>query len=512
MVNKHQTRAARNIAWCERHLRLPSGPKAGQPFKMAPFMREDFRAIYDNPHGTRRAIISRGRKNAKTTECAMILLLHLVGPEAVPEGRLYSASNSQDQAAVVFDLAAAMVRRSPTLNDFVTIRDTIKELACNHAELMTEFKALSSESSTAFGINPALIIHDELGQVRGPKSRLYSALETAAGANNTLSLIISTQAATDADLLSVLIDDAAKGRDPRTVLRFSTADPEADPFKVATIRQANPAYDLFMNREEVRSQAADARAMPSQEAEYRNLILNQRIEVQAPYVSPGVWKLGAREVAEMPGAGHFGGLDLSASNDLTALVEVAHVGEEMHVWPTFWLPSEGLAEKARKDRVPYDLWAREGYLQTTPGRTVDYDWVAPLLLSRLRAGLERLAFDRWNMRFLKPALERAGATEDDLAKLVEFGQGFVSMAPALRTLDTYVLNDRLVHGGHPVLGMCAAHAVVKADPAGNRKLVKLSETKRIDGMVALTMAVATAANPEFALSTLIEVPEDYEIA
>ena len=199
------TRAERNIAWVERYCRIPEGKNVGKPLKLAPFMVEDFKAIYDNPAGTRRAIISRGRKNAKTTESALILLLHLCGPEARPNSQLFSAAQSRDQAAVLFALAAKMVRMSPELAGVVVIRDTAKQLAC--PELGTLYRALSADASTAYGLSPVLTVHDELGQVRGPKSDLYEALETATAAQEEpLSIIISTQAPTDADLLSVLID------------------------------------------------------------------------------------------------------------------------------------------------------------------------------------------------------------------------------------------------------------------------------------------------------------------
>jgi phage terminase large subunit-like protein len=225
------------------------------------------------------------------------------------------------------------------------------------------------------------------------------------------------------------------------------------------------------------------------------LVLNQRVEANDPYVSVSVWKENGGEPAALTGVESFGGLDLSAASDLTAYVRVAWINGDLHVRPQFWLPKQGLLEKARADRVPYDIWERDGFLSATPGATVDYDYVAPFLLAELRSGVTRLAFDRWNMRFLRPALDRAGATEADLAKMVEFGQGFQSMSPALRSLDTVLLNGRMRHGNHPVLTMCAANAVVKSDPAGNRKLVKLQSNRRIDGMVALAMAVATAGEP-----------------
>jgi len=491
-----RTRAERNIAWCERHLRLPEGRFVGQPLVMAEFMREDFRAIYDNPAGTRRAVISRGRKNAKTTESAMLLLLHLAGPEARPNSQMFSAAQSREQAAVLFELAAKMVRMSETLSQFVGIRDTAKQLYCQ--ELGTLYRALSAEASTAFGLSPVLTIHDELGQVRGPRSPLYEALETATAAQEApLSIIISTQAPTDEDLLSVLIDDARGGHDPRTVLRLATADEDADPFHADTIRQANPAFDVFMNREEVLSMAEDARRMPSREAEFRNLVLNQRIESHSPYVARAVWNANAGQpAAEIGDAPVYVGVDLSAVSDLTALVEVVPLGDEWHVYPTFWLPESGLVERSRKDRVPYDVWAKKGHLTLTPGATVDYDYVADHMAElHRRRNVQAVAFDRWNMRFLRPYLEKT-LPEDELAKWSGFGQGFQSMSPALRSLDGLMLKESLRHGGHPVLAMCAANSVVKADPAGNRKLVKVGPNKRIDGMIALAMAVAIAETHE----------------
>jgi phage terminase large subunit-like protein len=197
------TRGELNIAWCEDHLHLPEGRFVGQPLKMAEFMKADFRAIYDNPDGTRRAIISRGRKNAKTTECACILLLHLCGPEHRINSQMFSCAQSRDQAAVLFSLAAKVVRLSPKLQSVITIRDTAKELLC--PALGTSYKALSAEVSTAYGLSPALTVFDEVGQVRGPRSALYEALETATAAQaDPLTIIISTQAPNDQDLLSVL--------------------------------------------------------------------------------------------------------------------------------------------------------------------------------------------------------------------------------------------------------------------------------------------------------------------
>jgi phage terminase large subunit-like protein len=491
-------RSTKNIRWIEKHCVIPEGKNVSKPLKIAPFMKDDFRAIYDNPHGTRRAILTRARKNSKTTEASLILLLHLCGPEAKPNSQLYSTALSRDQAAVLFNLAAKIVRLSPTLRNAIVIRDSAKQLL--FPNMGTMYRALSAESSTAFGLSPAVVIHDEAGQIRGPRSALYEAMETATAAQEQpLSVIISTQAPTDNDLLSILIDDAAQGHDPRTVLRMHTAPTELDPFSKEAIRAANPAFGLFMNQAEVLAMAEDARRMPARQAEYENLVLNRRVEMANPFVSKAVWdEGGSPTIEDLAGKPVYGGLDLSATNDLTALVLIAQHDGKWHVKPTFWLPAEGLRERARQDRVQYDLWHSQSFLEATPGRSVDYEYVAEHMLGLFdRLDIRKIGFDRWAWVHFRKWLLNVGFDEQQLEeRFVPFGQGYASMSPALRDLESELLASRIVHGGHPVLTMCAANAVVSKDPAGSRKLDKAKSRGRIDGMIALAMAMGVAATEQ----------------
>jgi phage terminase large subunit-like protein len=492
-----ETRAERNIWWIEECCRVPSGhaQMVGKRVVLREWQRDCLRAIYDNPHGTRRAILSFGRKNGKTALSAFLLLLHLCGPEAKANSAMYSAAQSRDQAGLLFDLAAKCVRLSPELYPFIQIRQTAKEIVC--PELGTFYKALSAEATTAFGLNPALTIFDELGQVRGPRSTLYEALETATGAqDDPLSIIISTQAPTDADLLSVLIDDALAGNDPRVIVRLYSADQALDPFDEETIKRANPAFGDFLNKAEVLAMAEDARRMPSRESEFRNLILNQRVDRNSPFVSASVWAGCGGVPLPIDGVPVYGGLDLSATADLTALVLIGEIDGVWQVHPTFWLPSVGLSTKSRADRVPYDLWQAQGHLQAAPGKSIEYEYVAEHLRDAFqRYDIRKIGFDRWNWKNLRPWLSKAGFDEYDLeTRFVEYGQGVASMSPALRELESDLLNRKLAHGMHPVLTMCAAGAVVWSDAAGNRKLHKALSASRIDGMVALTMARGVAAS------------------
>lgn len=491
------TRGQRNIEWIEANCCVPDGPRVGQLVILTPHQRADILAIYDNPHGTRRVIISYGRKNGKTMFAALLILLHLVGPESIQNGQLYSAARSKDQAAIVFAYAGQMVRASPTLGDHVGIRD-------NDAELYspgrgTEYKALSAEAKTKFGLNPCFIVHDELGQVEGPFDKLYEALETATGAQlNALSVIISTQAATNADLMSLLIDAArsTEDPDPTTVLRiYECPDDFADVFTDEALRLANPAFDQFQNADELRRMARDARKMPTRESSYRNLVLNQRCQARASFVSRATWEALKGEVGEpLPGVKQALGLDLSEVNDLTALVRSWDNGDgKTRIKAHFWLPEEGIRERSIRDKVPYDVWAKQGWITLIPGKTIDYEHIVPEVVAMFKTGSVAAAgFDRWNWKHFVKALERGKFPNRHMDKWKQIAMGGSTMAPALRSLEQKILESTLVHDGNPVMNMCVGNAVVSSSDKSNRRLEKARARGRIDGLVALAIAEATS--------------------
>ncbi len=504
------TRGERNIAWVETHLRIPEGRDVGKPFRLRPFQREIILGIYDNAVPTRYAIISLAKKNAKTTLSGAILLLHLCGPESTQNSQLYSTGQSREQAAVIYALATKMVLASVELRGVVSCRESAKELVC--PERGTLFKALAADAHTAHGKSPKLAIHDELGQVRGPRSDLFDAIETADMAHDEpLSIIISTQAPTDGDLLSVLIDDALKKNDPATVLFLWTADEAGHEddrdwiFSEEALLQANPAYGDFVSAVSLKAKAERAKRMPAIEATYRNYNLNQRVDSTSPLIPQSVWKAntGEPDRTALDGAIYVG-LDLSARNDLTALVYIAQDEAKLwHVWAEFFAPSLGLIERSRRDRVPYDVWASEGLITLTPGASVDYEIPAARLLELCEDGdVAAVAFDRWRMDVFMKELARLLGIDtqaEDMADRVRevvplkpHGQGFRDMSPAIEALESALLNEQIRHGGNPVLTWCAANARATQDPAGNRKLDKSRATGRIDGIQALAMAFGGA--------------------
>lgn len=482
------TRGERVVAFVERYCLVPDGAHVGKPIKLADFQRRFILAVYDNPHGTRRAYLSVGRKNGKTALIACLLLAHLVGPEAKLNAQLVSGALSRDQAALVFNLAAKMVQLSPELSKIVRIVPSGKRLI--GLPMNTEYKALAAEGRTAHGLSPALAILDEIGQVKGPQNDFVDAITTSQGAHEEpLLLVISTQAPTDADLLSIWLDDAIRSEDPAMICHLYAAPDDCELTDREAWKAANPALGLFRSEQDVEEQARQAERMPATENTFRVLTLNQRRNMVSAFVSPGVWKAGNGEPGALDGL-VYGGLDLSATTDLTALVLTCRRDGVLHVHPFFWMPQDSVAEASKRDRAPYDVWVKRGYLRTTPGRVIDYDFVARDI-GQICAGLNvgKIGFDRWRMDRMKGAMERQGV---DLP-LQEFGQGYASMSPALDALEADLLAERVRHGGHPVLTMCAANAVAVPDPAGNRKLDKSKATGRIDGMVALAMAEGVEA-------------------
>jgi phage terminase large subunit-like protein len=236
--------------------------------------------------------------------------------------------------------------------------------------------------------------------------------------------------------------------------------------------------------------------MPARESEFRNLVLNQRVESSSPFIGPDVWKSCGGEPRDLRGCSVYAGLDLSATRDLTALIIVG-LDPLTGIWsvkPIFWLPEEGIVERSQADRVPYDLWGRAGYIELVPGRSISYEYVAGRLRELFAEyDVRCVAFDKWGFPHLRPWLEKAGFSETMIKeRFLEFPQGFKSMSPALRDLEAAILDRKVRHSDHPVLSMCAANAVIVSDPAGNRKLDKNKSSGRIDGMIGLVMALAAA--------------------
>lgn len=469
---------------------VPEGALVGRPLALRPWQRAILRN-FDDPR-LRRLIISMPRKNGKSALIAFLVLAALCGPLAQQNGQVYSAARSRDQASIVFRLAKNMIGQSPFLTAKLKIRDSIKEIHCTSTGVT--YRAISADAKQAHGYSPFMVIHDELGQVRGQTDDLYDALETSGGAQSRFtSVIISTQAPTDQALLSTLIDDAlANPQDPSTRIVLYAAPDGADPFEPQTWAMCNPALGDFRSLKDVQDLAARAKRMPSQESAFLNLYLNRRISEAQSFISPSVWGAGARPINdalfyEEP---VFGGLDLSQTTALTALVLAVRdpASDEHHLKAHFFMPAATLAERAATDRAPYVAWAERGLIEAVPGSVIDLDYVVARIVDLTRGmHLGEIRYDRWRIEEFKAAAARAGAR----IEMIPHGQGYAAMAPSLDRFERLAVEGKLVHGANPVLTWNFANVIIRKDPAGNRKMDRAQvNMARIDGAVAAVMATA----------------------
>jgi phage terminase large subunit-like protein len=492
------------IAFMER-LIVPSGKGRGEPLKLREWQKKLIRDALDpqNPDGTRRirrAIWSFARKNGKTALAAALLLAALVGPLAIPNGEVYSAATTREQAAVVYKMASQMVKADPELNELCKCLDNSKRIVCYH--LNSFYQALAAEAGSTHGQNPHFAIYDELAQAK--TRELYDVINTSFDAQpNALFLVISTQSSDAGSVMSDLVDDAllqSKGLldDPTFTGAIYVVPDDADPLDESVWHLANPALGDFKMLAGMQAQAAKAARSPAAMAAFRNLHLNQRVDSEVAFLAADDWRQCEAPPGEIPaGRTVHLGIDLSGKRDLTAIVGVFPRADgqtaDMRSW--FFTPSEDLAERSKLDGAQYPVWRDQGWLNAIPGRTVDLGFVARKIIElNQRYNIAGIRYDRWRIDDLKAELENHGF-DIEKTPMNPNGQGFKDMAPAIDSFEEVIVNKHLFHDGNPALTYCLANVKLTIDPAGNRKFDKRARNKRIDGAVAGAMAVQDWKRP-----------------
>ena len=284
------TRGERVIAFIHKYCLVPEGRLVGQPMELMDFQKKFITDIYDNPAGTSRAYLVMARKNGKSALIAAICLAHIVGPEARQNSQIVSGAMSREQASLIFKLMQKMIGLSPDLRSKSVTRITPSQKMITGVMMNVEYRAISAEAGTAHGLSPVLVLIDEIGQIRGPRSDFIDALTTSQGAHdNPLLIALSTQAATDNDLLSRLIDDAESSQDPRVVSHVYKAPDGCDLLDRNAWLAANPALGVFRSEQDMADLAATADRIPSEANKFMWLNLNQRIEATSPFISKKLW-------------------------------------------------------------------------------------------------------------------------------------------------------------------------------------------------------------------------------
>lgn len=486
---------------------------AGQPFDPRPWQVAIIRELFgrmreDDPmrRSYRTCYIEIPRKNGKSEIAAALALYGLIG-EGIQGAEVYSAAADRDQAALVFNVAAQMVRNDPVLASRLKIIDSQKRIVDHKTGSF--YRAISAEAYSKHGFNASMVIYDELHAA--PNRELWDVLSTSMGARSEPLMIAITTAGYDRHSICWQQHEYASrvlaGHvDPSFYPVIYAAPEDSDWTDEEVWKRANPALNDFRDIDDMRTLAHRAKENPADQNVFRRLYLNQWTEQSERWLDMAAWdecvgRCGWKELRERyRGKPCIGGLDLSSRTDLTALVLVFEDSDDgMALVPFFWVPQEGAAKRSRTDRVPYEQWIADGMISATPGNVVDQGFIREDIHKLAKAyKLKEIAFDPWNATKLSVELQ------DDGLQVVEMRQGFRSLSEPTKHLGALVTGRKLRHGGHPVLRWMASNMVVRQDPNGNLAPDKSKVTERIDGIVASIMGIAaTLVNqdrePEYAM-------------
>ena len=494
--------ADRAVRWIRDFCRHTTGEWAGRPFVLSPWEDDLVRTIFGwkRADGTRRyriVWVEVARKNGKTTLAAAIAL-YMTFADGEPAAQVYSIAGNGDQARIVFEEASRMVMMNPALHG-----DGAADVFKPSIFIMrtgSSFKPLSSSAKTKHGLNPHGVIGDEVHVWKDREQ--FDVMQTAVGARRQPLQIYITTAGYDRNSIAwELHDTAVKVRDgvldlPWFLPVIFAADPEDDWTDPATWRKANPNMGISVSEKHLAEQCASAQATPAQENVFKRLHLNIWTDAASRWIKMEDWDRGATPeftpelLDSLRGAPCWSGLDLARVSDLSVLTHWFPPGNPVSAdkWvklSRFWCPADDITRRAKGFRAPYDVWAREGWIEPTPGNTTDFAFIQAAILED---------FEKYQIMGL--GIDRTFAGElvnnlmDEGVPLIQVGQGFLSMAAPTAELERLIVGHKVLHGGNPVARWCMSNAVVRSDPAGNIKPDKERSMEKIDDVAASCNALA----------------------
>ena len=487
-------KADRAVKFIE-NLRHTKGKWAGKRFWLLPWQEQIIRDIFgivgeDNCRQFRTAFIEIGKKNGKSE-----LALYLLYADNEPSAEVYGAAADRGQASIVFDVANQMVKMTPALMKRSKIMSAGKRIV-NYSN-QGFFQVLSAEVGTKHGLNVSGLVLDE---VHAQKTRtLYDVLTKGSGdAREQPLFFLITTAGTEKESICYELHTKAKdileGRkiDPTFYpVVFGLTDDD-DWHDEANWYKANPSLGQTIQIDRVRDAYKEALQNPAEENVFKQLRLNMWVSSLTRFIPEQIYDQGNEpiDMDSLLGRECYGGLDLSSTGDITALVLVfpPRTEEEKYILlPFFWIPEDTISIRVRRASVPYDVWRAQGYLMATEGNVVNYDFIEKFIEDLgIKYHILEIAVDRWNATMLTQHLMDDGFT------MVPFGQGYKDMSPATKEFYKLLMEARIVHGGNPVLRWMSGNVVVEQDAAENIKVTKAKSPEKIDGIVAAIMAVDRA--------------------
>jgi phage terminase large subunit-like protein len=477
-------------------LRHSKGAWAGQPFELLDWQWQDIVAPlfgWLRPDGTRRyrrGYIEVPKKNGKSALFSG-LSLYLLLADREPGAEIYSAAVDRDQASIVFTESANMVESSPQLASRLQVVRSTKRIVDHRSRSF--YKALSADVPAKEGLNAHAVLIDELHAQRSRD--LWDTLRYAGASRRQPLHLAITTAGYDRHSIGWEQHDYAQKVLEGTIedLAFfpyvRAAEPEADWTDPDVWQAANPSFGITLDAGQFAEDCREAQESPAKENSFRRYRLNQWTEQDVRWLSLEKWDACEAPLPALEGRTCFAGLDLSSTTDVTALVLVfpAEDHSRYDVLPFFWVPEDGARQRERRDHVPYLPWIRQGLIEATPGEVIDYDVIRQRIQTLGKQyQIREIALDRWNATQLSTQLSGDGF------EMVAFGQGYASMNAPTKKLEELVRSRRLQHDGHPVLRWMAGNVSLETDAADNWKPSKKKSIERIDGIVALIMALDRA--------------------
>jgi len=493
------------------YLHHSKGRWAGQAFTLLAWENDALRRLFgwkrkDGSRRYRRGGIWVPKKNGKSTLAAGIALYLLIADhEAGAE--VYLAANDRGQAGIIYTEAANMVRSSPDLRRRLQPVDSRRTIA--YPGQAGKLQALSADVRTNEGPNAHGIINDELHAQRSRE--LWDVLAYAGAARwQPLNLSISTAGVHDVTTIGWEQYQYAKGvilgsqdgdhgiKDWAFFALVYEATAEDDWTSPATWKKANPSFGVTIDPATFAEECREAQAEPRKENTFKRYRLNQWVQQTTRFIPLETWDANHAhpiELERLRGATADGGLDLGAVSDLSAwvlVVECPDDADALDVLARFWVPEAALTNPKNKNRQLYQQWVEDGYLDVTPGTVTDYDFIEAAILADAETfALRTVVLDR-----LFQGQEVSNHLTNEGLTVIAFGQGFLSMGPAMKEFERRWSARRLHHGANPILRWMAGNVEVKQDPAGNLKIVKPnhhSDPRKVDGIVALVMALDQTA-------------------
>ena len=472
------------------------GKWAGKRFWLLPWQEQLIRDIFGivKPDGYRRlrtAFVEICKKVGKS-ELAAAVALYLLYADNEPSAEVYGAAADRQQASIVFDVARQMVEMSPALLKRSKLMTATKRIV-NYGN-SGYYQVLSAEVGGKHGFSVSGLVFDEIHTQ--PNRQLYDVLTKGSSdaRQNPLHFIITT-AGTDRHSIAYELHtkavDILEGRrvDPTFYPVVYGLKDDEDWEDEANWYKVNPSLGYTVDIERLRDAYREAKQNPADEVTFKWLRLNMWVSSTVAWIPDAIFMKGNEEIdlAALEGRDCYGGLDLSSTGDITALVLMFPPRDEDEKYillPFFWVPEETIPQRVKAASVPYDIWERQGYLLSTEGNVIHYDFIEKFINDLAeKYHIVEIAVDRWNATQMIQNLEGDGFT------MVPFGQGFASMSGPTKDFYRLLMEGKIIHGGHPVLRWMAGNVVVDTDPAGNIKVTKAKSKEKIDGIVAAIMAL-----------------------